>query len=153
MPKPSAIDEWDIARTGLRSISAAEIKVFWAGYVRRRGNVIEHGSLYSRWRQAAGDLVISLYLTNRSVGLFVRGQRGERFATTASRLSAYEPELGEALGASLRGYEGCCYLTNMPWPVTDPASWPQAHEWLERAEIRYHGILEDTVLRRTSDEV
>ena len=68
------LDEWDIEHRGLRSISSPEIKTFWNGYVVRRKNApIEHGSLYSRWRRVADDLVISLYLTNRSVGLFVRG--------------------------------------------------------------------------------
>ena len=142
-----ALDEWDIARVGLRSISAAEIKAFWDGYIALRNDArIEHGSLYSRWRKAADDLVLSLYLTNRSVGLFVRGQRGERWATTANRLSAYEPDLGEALGASLRGYEGCCYLSNLPLPVTDPASWPRAYSWLEERERFYHRVLTQMVL-------
>ena len=144
----SALDEWDIARGGLRSISSPEIKTFWNGYVAHRKDVrIEHGSLYSRWRQAADDLVISLYLTNRSVGLFVRGQRGESWATTASRLSVYEPDLGLALGASLRGYEGCCYLSRLPLPVTDPESWPRAYEWLEEREQHYHRVLGEAVLR------
>jgi hypothetical protein len=142
-----ALDEWDIARTGLRSISAAEIKTFWNGYIAHRKDArIEHGSLYSRWRRVSDDLVLSLYLTNRSVGLFVRGQRGERFATTANRLSAYEPDLGLALDASLRGYEGCCYLSNLPLPVTDPASWPQAYAWLEEREEHYHRVLSEAVL-------
>lgn len=143
-----ALDEWDIARTGLRSISAAEIKTFWNGYIAHRKDApIEHGSLYSRWRHVADDLVLSLYLTNRSVGLFVRGQRGERYATTVNRLSAYEPDLGLALGASLRGYEGCCYLSNPPLPIIDPASWPGAYEWLEGREEHYYRVLSEAVLR------
>ncbi len=142
-----ALDEWDIARGGLRSISSPEIKTFWNGYIARREDApIEHGSLYSRWRRVADDLVLSLYLTNRSVGLFVRGQRGESWATTANRLSAYEPDLGVALGASLRGYIGCCYLSNFPLPVTDPVSWPQGYEWLEEREEHYHRVLSEAVL-------
>jgi hypothetical protein len=144
--RKSDLDEWDIARSGLRSISSPEIKKFWNGYIARRNPApIEHGSLYSRWRRVADDLVISLYLTNRSVGLFVRGERGERWATTVNRLSAYEPALGEALGASLRGYEGCCYLRNFPLPITDPASWPRGYEWLEEQEDFYHRVLSETV--------
>ncbi|MEP9388478.1 hypothetical protein [Mesorhizobium sp. KR9-304] len=140
------LDEWDIARGELRAISAPEIKAFWNGYiVRREGVRIEHGSLYSRWRRVTDDLVLSLYLTNRSVGLFVRGQRGERWATTVNRLAAYEPQLGEALGASLPGYVGCCYISNLPLPVTDPASWPQGYLWLEEQEERYHRVLSDAV--------
>jgi hypothetical protein len=140
-------NEWDIERTGLRSISAPEIKAFWNGYVARRpAGLIEHGSLWSRWRRVADDLVISLYLTNRSVGLFVRGQRGERYATTVSRLSACEPGLGLALGASLRGYPGCCYLSNHPLPVTDPASWRRGYDLLEEREEHYHRVLLDVVV-------
>lgn len=144
--KDSNLDEWDIARGGLRSVSAAEIKTFWTGYVARRADVrIEHGSLYSRWRRVSDDLVLSLYLTNRSVGLFVRGQRGEGWATTAHRLSAYEPDLGVALGASLRGWEGCCYLSNHRLPMTDPTCWPRAYEWLEGREEFYHRVLGEAV--------
>ena len=137
------LDEWDFAR-GLRSLSSVEIKAFWDGYIARRTGVrIVHGSLYSRWRHVADDLVISLYLTNRSVGLFVRGQRGERWATTANRLEAYEPDLGLALGASLRGYPGCCYLSNLPLAVTDPGTWPRGYAMLEEREEVYHRVLSD----------
>ena len=136
------LDEWDIAHRGLRSISSPEIKAFWNGYITHRHPVpIERGSLYSRWRHVSDDLVISLYLTNRSVGLFVRGQRGERYRTTLNRLAVHEPQLGQALGASLGGYEGCCYLTNHPLPVTDPKSWPRAYAWLEKQDERYYRVL------------
>ena len=148
----NGLDEWDIARGGLRSISSPEIKTFWNGYISRRKDApIEHCSLYSRWRRVADDLVISLYLTNRSVGLFVRGQRGERYPTTAARLSTYEPGLGIGLDASLRGYPGCCYLTNFPLPLTDPASWPRGYAWLEEQEERYHRVLSETVVNTTAE--
>ena len=147
------LDEWDIARSNLRSISSPEIKRFWDGYIAYRKDVpIDHGSLYSRWRRVADDLVLSLYLTNRSVGLFVRGERGERWATTVNRLAAYEPQLGEALGASLRGYEGCCYLSNLPLPVTDPASWPQRYAWLEEQEEFYHRVLSAVVSGKAGED-
>jgi hypothetical protein len=142
------LDEWDFSHGSLRSLSAPEIRRFWDGYIARRGDgLIVHGSLYSRWRILADDLVLSLYVANRSVGLFVRGQRGESFATTASRLSAYEPGLGRTLGAGLRDFPGCCYLGRLPLAATDPASWPQCYEWLEREEERYCRALNDLVLR------
>ena len=147
------LDEWDIARSNLRSISSPEIKRFWDGYIAYRKDApIDHGSLYSRWRRVADDLVLSLYLTNRSVGLFVRGERGERWATTVNRLASYEPQLGEALGASLRGYEGCCYLSNLPLPVTDPASWPQGYAWLEEQEESYHRVLSAAVSGKAGED-
>lgn len=140
--RDGGLDEWDMAHRGLRSLSAPEIKRLWNGYIaHRKGVPIEHGSLYSRWRRVGNDLVLSLYLTNRSVGLFVRGERGERYPTTLERLSSCEPQLGEALGASLRGCEGCCYLSDFPLPVTDPASWPRGYEWLAAREEFYHAAL------------
>lgn len=140
------LDEWDIAHGGLRSLSSREIKAFWDGYLTRRNDPrIRHGSLYSRWRHVSDDLVISLYLTNRSVGLFVRGQRGEGHATTASRLSIFEPGLGLALGASLNGEYDLCYLTRHPVGMIDPANWPEAWEWLERQEELYSSVLGETV--------
>lgn len=140
------LDEWDIAHGGLRSLSSREIKAFWDGYLKRRNDPrIRHGSLYSRWRHVADDLVVSLYLTNRSVGLFVRGQRGEGYATTANRLSAWEPGLGLALGASLSGEYGLCYLIRHPVGMIDPANWPEAWEWLERQEELYSRVLSEIV--------
>jgi len=135
-------NEWDIERAGLRSLSSPEIKRFWDGYAAFRKPIeIAHGSLWSRWRVVSEDLVISLYLTNRSVGVFVRGQRGEGYKTTVERLSAFEPDLGVALGASLRGYEGCCYLSNHPLPVIDPASWRQGYTLLADREEHYFRVL------------
>ena len=142
------MDEWDIAHSRLRSISAAEIKTFWDRYIAfRRGVQIDHGSLYSRWRRVAHDLVISLYLTNRSVGLFVRGPRGEGYKTTHHRLSAFEPQLGATLGAGLNDVVGCCYLSRLPLPVTDQASWLRGHEWLAEREEFYHRVLTKIVVR------
>ena len=144
------MDEWDIEHAGLRSLSSPEIKRFWNGYVAFRKPVtIVHGSLWSRWRVVSDDLVISIYLTNRSVGVFVRGQRGEGYKTTVERLSAFEPGLGVALGASLRGYEGCCYLSNQKLPVIDPASWRQAYALLADREEHYFRVL--TALPRNPD--
>lgn len=141
------MDEWDIAHGGLRSLSSREIKAFWDGYLARRNDPrIRHGSLYSRWRHVADDLVVSLYLTNRSVGLFVRGQRGEGFATTLNRLSAFEPGLGQVLGVSLRGEYKLCYLHDHPVAMMDPANWSAAHVWLERQEEHFSKTLADIVV-------
>ncbi len=147
------LDEWDIAHTRLRSISSAEIKTFWNGYTARHGGEwIVHGSLYSRWRPVSHDLVISLYLTNRSVGLFVRGARGEGWRATLHRLSAHEPALGSALGASLTAHKGCCYLSDHPLPMMDPACWPRAYVWLEAREERYYQVLNELAIRGPVDE-
>ncbi len=140
--------EWDIPEIaheiGLRRLGAQDIQAFWKQFAAVHGPGLQHGSLYSRWRVVADDLVISLYITNRSVGLFVRGQRGERYATTARRLSAYEPGLGQALGAALHDHEPLCYLISHRTVTTDTRQWPAAFEWLLAAERRYESVLRET---------
>jgi hypothetical protein len=136
------MNEWDLPEIGLRRLSSREIAAFWRGYADVAEPGLQHGSLYSRWRVLSDDIVLSLYVANRSVGLFVRGSRGERWATTVNRLAAYEPSLGKALGAGLRGYQGCCYLCNTPVAATDPSQWEGAYDWLKHREGHYRGVLE-----------
>ena len=135
------MDEWDLPTIGLRRLNSRDIAAFWRGYAERAAPGLVRGSLYSRWRPVADDLVISLYITNRSVGLFVRGQRGETYATTLRRLSAHEPGLGEALGAPLRCAIACCHLSDYKITTTDAATWPQAFEWLHAREGEYGRVL------------
>ena len=135
-------NEWDLPDIGLRRLGAQDIAAFWRGYSALCAPGLKHGSLWSRWREVSDDTIISLYLTNRSVGMFVRGQRGERYATTAQRLSAHEPQLGAALGSSLRGEYGLCYLVSRPTATTDLAQWSQAFDWLDETEGRYIATLQ-----------
>ncbi|MGB3501008.1 MAG: hypothetical protein WBA44_05235 [Mesorhizobium sp.] len=138
-------NEWDLPEIGLRRLGAQDIQLFWKRYAAVHGPGLSHGSLYSRWREVGESIVISLYLTKNSVGLFVRGRRGESFVTTARRLSAYEPELGTALGASLHGEYPLCYLTGRSTVTTDTRAWPAAFDWMLAAERRYEAVLLETV--------
>lgn len=85
--------------------------------------------------------MISLYITNRSVGMFVRGRRGETHATTLRRLSAFDPALGEALGSPLRHPFACCHLVDHRIATIDPATWSQAFGWLSERENAYAATL------------
>ncbi len=133
--------EWDLPEIGLRRLGAQDIQLFWKRFAGVHGPGLRHGSLYSRWREVSDDVVISLYLTNRSVGLFVRGPRGEPYSATVRRFTTYEPELGKALGVALRGEYPLCYLTNRPIVTTDTKAWPEAFDWLLAAERRYEAVL------------
>jgi hypothetical protein len=133
--------EWDLPEIGLRRLGGQDIKQFWKHFADEHGEGLSHGSLYSRWRVVSDDTVISLYLTNHSVGLFVRGQRGEPYSATARRLAGYEPKLGAALGVALRGEYPLCYLTNHRIATTDTKAWPTAFDWLLAAEQRYEAVL------------
>jgi hypothetical protein len=134
-------NEWDLPEIGLRRLGGQDIQLFWKRFAVAHGEGLSHGSLYSRWRVVSDDTVISLYLTNHSVGLFVRGQRGEPYSATARRLAGYEPELGAALGVALRGEYPLCYLTSHRIATTDTKAWPSAFDWLLAAEQRYEAVL------------
>jgi hypothetical protein len=127
---------------GLRKLSSADCAQFWERYAALRpGLRLLRGNRYSRWRPVAGtDLFISLYLTNRSVGLFVRGERGLSLKGAARKLDLYEPRLGCALAVSPAS-GGYPYLDRLALASTDTATWPCAHRWLMEREAFYHATL------------
>ena len=127
---------------GLRKLSSADCAAFWADYTALRPSLrLLRGNRYSRWRPVAGtDIFIALYMTNRSVGLFVRGERGLSLKGAARKLDAYEPRLSRALGiAPASGFYP--YLERLPLASTDTAEWPRAHRWLMEREAFYHAAL------------
>jgi hypothetical protein len=127
---------------GLRRLSVRECDEFWAGYAGLRpGLRLLRGNHYSRWRAVAGtDLFIALYLTNRSVGMFVRGERGLSLKGASRFLSLHEPRLSAALGVEPLA-DGCPYLSRLPNATTDRTTWPAAREWLLEREAFYHDTL------------
>jgi hypothetical protein len=127
---------------GLRKLSSADFSAFWDQYAAvRPGLRLARGNRYSRWRAVAGtDIFIALYLTNRSVGLFVRGERGLSLKGASRKLDLYEPRLSGALGV-LSESQGCPYLSRLALATTDTATWPRGHQWLLEREAFYHAVL------------
>ena len=127
---------------GLRKLSGPERDQFWRLYVALRpGLGIRYGNTYSRWRPVAGtDLFLSLYITNSSVGLFVRGERGLSLAGALRMLEPYERKLVAALGVPPVS-EKCPYLSKLPLATSERENWRQAHEWLIGREEFYHRTL------------
>ena len=138
------LDALDFAEPhrGLRKLSGPERDLFWRQYIARRPALdIRYGNTYSRWRPVAGtDLFLSLYITNRSVGLFVRGERGLSLTGALRKLEPYEKSLCNALGVSSVS-EKCPYLSRLPLAASDPETWPQGHDWLLEREEFYHRTL------------
>lgn len=128
--------------SGLRKLSVRECEEFWAQYASRRpGLRLLRGNHYSRWRPVAGaNLFIAAYLTNHSVGLFVRGERGLSLRGAARMLSEWGAELVDALGVPPTAH-GCPYLSRLPLPMTDRAVWRAGQDWLIEREEFYHGTL------------
>ena len=85
-----AVNEWDLPEIGLRGLTARDRKMFWDGFVALRPEIgYRWGNTFSRWRVVPGtEFNLSLYITNRSVGLFVRGVRGTPLSATRARTRA-----------------------------------------------------------------
>lgn len=126
--------EWDLPLIGLRGLSARERQLFWRGFeAGRRGAPYEKGNGFSRWRPVpASELNIALYITNRSVGLFVRGLRGIPLSATRILLASRKAELETALRARLD--DEVPLLRRLPLATTDSSTWPRAYEWLRDSE-------------------
>lgn len=127
---------------GLRKLSVRDCEEFWSQYVSRRpGLRLLRGNHYSRWRPVAGaDLFIAVYLTNHSVGLFIRGERGLSLKGASRKLAAWEPELVRSLGVPPVAH-GCPFLSRLPLPMTDRTVWPAGQDWLVEREEFYHRVL------------
>ena len=60
----------------------------------------------SRWRDLEDlDLVLSLYVSTNSVGLFIRGPRGMPSDVLADRLRPYLEEMHQSLGVAMDAEE------------------------------------------------
>ncbi|MEP7241086.1 MAG: hypothetical protein ABI697_09405 [Devosia sp.] len=101
------------------------------------------GNTFSRWRDVPGtELVLAYYITNHSVGVFVRGQRGIPCRDTAANLPAFSLETG--LGVPLGNPDfpfGCGFRF-------DPAqrrAWPESQLWLGAMGERYVATLAELV--------
>lgn len=123
-----------------------ERQKFWRAFADRFPELpLRYGNTFARWRDVpATELVVSHYLTNRSVGVFVRGQRGIPVPETAASLYAHAFSLGVALGVEL-GDARVPFLANHPVAVRDPRTWPECHDWLRHTGERYVGILAEIV--------
>jgi hypothetical protein len=93
------------------------------------------GNTFSRWRDVPGtELVLAYYITNHSVGVFVRGQRGIPCADTAATLPAFSLET--ALGVPL-GNPAFPFGTGYRFDPFHQRAWPKSHDWLGATGERY----------------
>jgi hypothetical protein len=129
--------EWDLPEIGLRGLSHRDRKMFWDGFIAQRPEVVyAWGNTFSRWRAVPGsEFNLSLYITNRGVGLFVRGVRGTPLLATRASLEPRRKELERRLRAALD--DECPLLRNLPLATTDPSTWGLAHDWLRQSEADY----------------
>jgi hypothetical protein len=109
------------------------------------------GNTFSRWRDVPGtELILAYYITNHSVGVFVRGQRGIPCRDTAAHLPRFSLET--ALGIPLGNPD---FPFGLPYRF-DPAqrlAWPKSHEWLNATGDRYVAALAGIVGGLSKDDL
>lgn len=117
------------------------LRSFWAVFHARSGErrcVLR--TRYARWRAIdQSDLVVSQYVTDRSVGVFLRGPKGEGWRTTAARLDPVAAILSAALDARM----GRAFLfpTRVALDTADDRNWLEMADWLHREADRYVAAL------------
>ncbi|HWA17799.1 MAG TPA: hypothetical protein VG757_02280 [Devosia sp.] len=93
------------------------------------------GNTFSRWRDVPGtELVVAYYITNHSVGVAIRGQRGIPCRDTAAILPRFSLET--ALGVPL-GTPDFPFISAYRFDPGVRAAWPKSHVWLNEAGNRY----------------
>jgi hypothetical protein len=88
------------------------------------------------------ELVLAYYITNHSVGVFVRGQRGIPCRDTAAVLPRFSLET--ALGVPMGNADfpfGAIYRFD-PFQLR---AWAQSHAWLHETGERYVRVLAEIV--------
>jgi hypothetical protein len=127
---------------GLRRLTVGDCNQFWERYEALRPDLkLQRGNRWSRWRPVAGTpIFIALYIANRSVGMFVRGERGLSLNGAVRLLSLNEPKLSAALGVPVLS-ENCPYLNKRPTVSVDRETWPAAQAWMIEQEGFYHDTL------------
>lgn len=83
-------------------------KRFWNHYLTKYPDELQYGlanGLGNRWRPVENsDFVISIYLAQKSIGVFIRGHRGIDSNITYGKLKPYEEYLENKLGVPLGTY-------------------------------------------------
>jgi hypothetical protein len=130
-----------VKRRGL-SADSDSLRAFWALFHLRSGErrcVLR--TRYARWRPPEGsDLIVSQYVTDRSVGVFLRGPRGEGWRQTAERLQPWADGLSAALDTQM----GRAFLfpTRTVVDTADDANWTGMADFMHTAADRYVTVLE-----------
>jgi len=109
---------------------------FWDGFAARFPALpLYWGNTYARWRNVpATELVLSYCVTDRSLGVFVRGVRGMPNRETAAHLPDFS--LALALAPPL-GNPDFPFVTARSLDLGAPASWPDRYDWLHATGERY----------------
>lgn len=113
-------------------------------------HMIKRGNESSRWRLVPEPgLVVSQYITDHSVGVFVRGRWGVKMPEVIEQLEPFRPRLEGALGAPLGNGE-FPYARRLLVDAHDREQWARMRVWLLAEGRRYAAILADVTAERAA---
>lgn len=117
---------------------------FWTHYLNRHPFDEKDGKAggYSnRWR-TVGDFVVSYYIAQRSVGVFIRGLRNAESQEVYLALQPYAAMLSKATGADIGGPDGKYFFGSyIKVSTSDRAQWNELADWLHDKTARYENAL------------
>jgi len=120
---------------------------FWKRYVERNPTEGSATNGSNRWRRVAGtDLLISMWVSADSVGLFVRGKFGVPAETTMARLAPHADAIAKAVDAPFNeASNNFFFLKRLGVDNQDESNWDRATDWLKAQADRYEGALRDAL--------
>jgi hypothetical protein len=130
------------------SKSAEWRKDFWLHFIERFPDEARFGpasALHNRWyTQESVDLAISIYVSKKSVGIYIRGRFGADPDSVADTLAPYRELLAEATGSSTWSGRTPGHFfpqqSDLGIP-TDPVNWDALADWLHAAKAKYEQAL------------
>ena len=156
LERPSGWDRSVRATVDDKSELSRFRREFWAFYAQRHPNdgvsIGYQASSFWMWI-ASEELNLSLYVAQGSVGVWVRGRRGESAAAAQGRIQACEQHLREELGVEIgEGTSWGSYAnSHHKFDTNDRANWPAMADWLHKMSADYRRVLESRPAPPTSN--
>ena len=121
-------------------------KKFWTYYVNRFSDERARGradGASSRWRVFEDmGLVVTVYLAQKSVGVFIRGLRGMDSADVYTQLATHADQLQSTLGAKIGNPErGHYFVSAHGGNSADQSQWDDMCDWLHATADTYETAL------------
>ncbi|WP_284180401.1 hypothetical protein [Rhabdaerophilum sp. SD176] len=144
--------ERQLQATARKTETSSEVvefrRAFWLEYLARHPQAEALGmgavGVSSNWLKAdaTGEIMISVWVGQRMLGLFVRSRRGADGTETRALLEPHREALETRLGARFGGDRENTFLGRQKnVDLTDRANWPDAIDWLHGSVTQYLDVL------------
>lgn len=127
---------------------------FWTCYLERHPEAEAEGIKVQRgWNGytvlAGGDVRISIWIGEKTAGIYVRGGWSENRHSAAERLSPYAEDLVRRLGFASYNPEpnGHVFGERFPKSYLNEANWPAIIDWMEERRKTYVAAISDVLER------